>query len=136
MCSSFSFHRSCQELLQGRLPTGSQHPLGIHLLQCWVLPGLEVDLCSPRDLPGLPHHGLQGNSSAWCISCLPFLTALSAAELLLSYIVTPLCDCCYAAFPPFLKYITPEVPPPFLRISTSPASIACMRQGWSFSSFS
>ncbi|KAK4820738.1 hypothetical protein QYF61_004419 [Mycteria americana] len=87
-------HKSCQQtcssvgsslhgatgparsLLQHGLPTGSQPPSGIHLLQHGVLHGMQVDICSTMDLHGLqgdslPHHGLhqglQGNlcSGAW-----------------------------------------------------------------------
>ena len=58
---------------------GSWSPLGIHLLWRGVLDGLQVEICSTVDLPGLqrdrlPHHGLphglQGNlcSSAWSMS--------------------------------------------------------------------
>lgn len=73
-------HRSCQQarysrssslhgptgaamsLLQRGLPTGSQHPLNIHLLWCGALHGLQVDLFpfgTPQPAGGqLPHHGL------------------------------------------------------------------------------
>ena len=52
-----------RSLLQHGLPTGSQHPSGIHLLRRGVLHGLQVDICSTVDLHGLqgdslPHHGL------------------------------------------------------------------------------
>lgn len=73
--------------------------------------------CLAHLLPALPH----------CPQC--------CRAVALIYI-TPLCDCCYAGFLPFPKYVIPEVLPPFLRISTSSAGIVCMRQEWSFSSFS
>ncbi|KAK4831466.1 hypothetical protein QYF61_017714 [Mycteria americana] len=52
-----------RSLLQHGLPMGSQPPSGIHLLQCGVLHGLQVDICSTIYLHGLqgdslPHHGL------------------------------------------------------------------------------
>ncbi|XP_049649798.1 uncharacterized protein LOC126035330 isoform X1 [Accipiter gentilis] len=68
-----SLHRStgpARNLLQRRVPTGSQLPSGTHLLRRGVLHGLQVDICSTVDLPGLqreslPHQGLhlrlQGN---------------------------------------------------------------------------
>ena len=51
-----------ENLLQRGVPTGSQPPSGIHLLQHGVLHGLQVDICSTVDL-----HGLQGDSllSPW-----------------------------------------------------------------------
>uniref|UniRef100_A0A663FDX8 Endosomal transmembrane epsin interactor 1 n=1 Tax=Aquila chrysaetos chrysaetos TaxID=223781 RepID=A0A663FDX8_AQUCH len=51
-----SLHRStgpARSLLQCRLPTGSQPPSGIHLLQHGVFHGLQVDICSTVDLCGL-----------------------------------------------------------------------------------
>lgn len=39
-----------RSLLQHRLPTGSQLPLGIDLLQCGMVQGLQVDLCPITDL--------------------------------------------------------------------------------------
>lgn len=125
--------RSCSraDFLQGHsiLWASTCSSVGSSLSWRWISapPGTSLG-CLTMGCRGIPVPG----ASPACPSSLPSVTA----ELLPSYIVTPLCDCCYAAFPPFLKYITPEVPPPFLRISTSPASIACMRQGWSFSSFS
>ena len=102
-CSSVgsSLQRStdpARSLLQHGLPTGSQPPLGTHLLWCGVLPGLQVEICSTVDLPGLqgdslPHqglpHGLQGNlcSGAWSISSPSFFTDLGvcrAVSLMLS----------------------------------------------------
>ncbi|XP_049649848.1 uncharacterized protein LOC126035355 [Accipiter gentilis] len=90
-----SLHRSAgpaRNLLQRGVPTGSQPPLGTHLLRRGVLHGLQVDICSTVDLPGLqgdslPHHGLhhrlQGNlrSSAWSISSPSFFTDLGVRRL-------------------------------------------------------
>jgi len=41
-----------RSLLQHRLPTGSQPPSGIHLLQHGILPGLQVEICSTTDCRG------------------------------------------------------------------------------------
>ncbi|KAK4818194.1 hypothetical protein QYF61_008578 [Mycteria americana] len=80
-------HRSCKEPAPVQGPTGSQPPLGIHLLWHGVLHGLQVDICSTMDLHGLQrdslshhglHHGLQGNlcSGAWSTSSPSFFTGL------------------------------------------------------------
>ena len=98
-CSSLgsSLHRAtapARSLLQCGLPTGSQPPPGIPLLQRGVLPRLQVEICSPVDLPGLqghslPHHGLphglQGNlcSSAWSIFSPPSALTWGSAGLFL-----------------------------------------------------
>ncbi|XP_049649849.1 uncharacterized protein LOC126035356 [Accipiter gentilis] len=85
-----SLHRSAgpaRSLLQRGVPTGSQPPSGTHLLRRGVLHGLQVEICSTVDLPGLQgdslphqglHHGLQGNlrSGAWSISSPSFFTDL------------------------------------------------------------
>ena len=89
-----SLHRSAgpaRSLLQHRLPTGSQPPSGTHLLRRGVLHGLQVDICSTMDLPGLQgdnlphhglHHGLQGNlcSGAWSTSSPSFFTDLGVCR--------------------------------------------------------
>ena len=43
----------CDSVLQHGLPMGSQPPSGIPLLQCGVLHGLQVEICSTRDFHGL-----------------------------------------------------------------------------------
>jgi len=61
-----AIHRStgpARSLLQRGLSTGSQPPLGIHLLQYGFFHRVQVDICSTVDLYGLqgdnlPHHGL------------------------------------------------------------------------------
>ncbi|XP_074905859.1 uncharacterized protein LOC142041118 isoform X1 [Buteo buteo] len=81
-----------RNLLQRGVPTGSQPPSGTHLLRRGVLHGLQVEICSTVDLPGLqgdslPHqglpHGLQGNlrSGAWSISSPSFFTDLGVRRL-------------------------------------------------------
>jgi len=59
----FSLYRATRpvkSLLQRWLSTGSQLALGFPLLQRWVLPELQVGICSIVDLHGLLHR-LQGN---------------------------------------------------------------------------
>ncbi|KAM9599800.1 uncharacterized protein ACIBXB_003644 [Morphnus guianensis] len=96
-CSSVgsSLHASAgpaRSLLQRGVPTGSQPPLGTHLLRRGDLPGLQVEICSTVDLHGLqgdslPHrglpHGLQGNlcSGAWSISSPSFFTDLGVCRV-------------------------------------------------------
>jgi len=73
----------------------------MHLLQCGVLHGLQVDICSTMDLQGLQgdslphhglHHGLQGNfcSSTWSTSLLSFFTDLGVHRVVpLTYCHSP-----------------------------------------------
>jgi len=79
-------------LLQCRLPKGSQAALGIHLLWHEVVHGLQVDICSAVDVHGLwgdslPHHGLlhrlQGNlcSGSWSMFSPSFFTDLGVCRL-------------------------------------------------------
>jgi len=78
-CSSVasSLHRSTGpgiNLLQCRLSTGSQPPLGIHLLWHEVLHRLQVDMCFTMDLhrlqwDNLPHHGLHHRLQGKLCSC-------------------------------------------------------------------
>jgi len=82
-----------RNLLQCGLPTRSQPPSGIHLPQCGVLHGLQVDSCSTMDLSGLQghslphqglHHGLQGKSlctSIWSTSSPFFFTDLGVCRV-------------------------------------------------------
>jgi len=53
-----------RSLLQCGLPTGSWPPLGIHLLQRGVFPGLWVGICSPVEL-----HGLEGTACLTMVGC-------------------------------------------------------------------
>ena len=105
-CSSVdsSLHGSTgqgRSLRQHGFSTGSQPPLGIHLLQRGVLPWLQVDICSTVNLHGLQgdnlsHHGLlhrlQRNlcSGAWSNFSPPCSLNLVSAELFLSHILTSL----------------------------------------------
>jgi len=101
--------RPARSLLQHGLPTGSQPPSGIPLLQLGVPPGLQVDICSTMDHLGLqghslPHHSLlhklQGNlcSGALSTSSPPSSLAFVSAELFLSHVLTPLSRCSVSAF--------------------------------------
>lgn len=126
-CSSlgFSLRRRAgpvKSLLQCRLSIGSQPPLGVHLLQCGVLLGLQVDICSTVDLPGLQrgsllnhglHHRLQGKllSTAWSTSS-SFLTATGGCGLFLSHTLTPLFShsCSVGFSPPFLNIFSQTLP--------------------------
>ena len=90
-----SLHMStgaARSLLQCGLSMGLQPLLGIHLLRCGVLHGLQVDICSTMDLHGLqghnlPHHGiyhgLQGKLcfGAWSISSPSFFTDLGVCRV-------------------------------------------------------
>ena len=121
-CSSVdsSLHRStgpARNLLQRGLPTGSQPPLGIHLLWRGVLHGLQVDICSTVDLPGLqgdslPYHGLLGNlcPSTWSTFSPPSSLTLGSAGLFLLHVLTPLSGCSFCApatfFSPFLNLLS------------------------------
>ncbi|KAK4818263.1 hypothetical protein QYF61_009968 [Mycteria americana] len=133
--------RPVRSLLQHRLPTGSQPPSGIHLLQHGVLHGLQVDICSTVDLHGLqgdslPHHGLhhrlQGNlcSSAWSTSCPSFFTALGVCRVVsLTYSHSSLWLQLRSKFFPLLKYVIPEV----LSISLMGSALAseqCCEYSW------
>ncbi|KAK4826053.1 hypothetical protein QYF61_004168 [Mycteria americana] len=105
---------------------GSQPPLGIHLLWCGVLHGLQVEICSTVNLHGLQgdslphhglHHGLQGNfcSGAWSTSSPPSSLCLQSCfshifSFLPLAVVTQLP-------PPLLKYVILEVLPPSLMCS-------------------
>ena len=93
-----------RSLLQHGLFTGSQPALGNHLLQCGVLHGLQVEICSTVDHHGLQwnalpphglHHRLQGNlcPGAWSTSCPSFCTDLGVFRVLtpISYWKMPLC---------------------------------------------
>jgi len=120
LCGSTGPGRS---LLQHRFSVVSQPPSGIHLLQCWVLHGLQVDLCSTVDLQGLQghslsHHGLlhgpQGNlcSGAWSTSSPSFFTNLGVCRVIsLMYSHSSLL---LQFFFPFLKYIITDMLPPSL----------------------
>ena len=126
-CSSvgYSLHGAtgpARSLLQRGLPTGSQPPSGIPLLRRGVIPRLQVEICSPVDLPGLQgdslphrglhHHGLQGNlrSGAWSTSCPPSALTWGSAGLGLSHVLTPFTTAAQV-FLPFLKYVSTEVLP-------------------------
>jgi len=88
---------SCQESAPCRVSMGSQPTLGIHLLWCGVLHGLQVEICATMDRHGLqghslPHHGLhhrlQGKlcSRAWSTSSPSFCTDLGVCRaVLVSY---------------------------------------------------
>ena len=112
-----------RSLLQCGLPTGSQPPSGIHLLQRGVLHGLQVDICSTVDLHGLqgdslPHHGLphglQGNlcSSTWSTSSPSFFPDLGVCRVFpLAYSHSSLPGAVAQCFLPFLKYVVTEALP-------------------------
>jgi len=150
-------HRSAgpaMSLLQQGLPTGSQPPLDIHLLQCGVLHGLQMDICSTVDLCGLqrnslPHHGLlhglQGKdvcSSIWSTSSPSCFTDLGAYRVvsLTSSHSSFLTDVSPQVFP-LLKYVIPEVLPLSLTglvLASSgpiiePAGSGSVRHGGNFS---
>jgi len=148
-CSSmgFSFHGStgpARSLLQHGPPMGSQPPLGIHLLRCGVLHGLQVD--------SLPHygllHGLQGSlcSSAWNASSPYFFTDLGVCRVVsLTYSLSYCSYCCTGlGFFPLLKCVIPETLPPSLTglvlasagSVLEPAGIASVGHGEASSSFS
>jgi len=105
------------------LPTGSQPPLGIHLLWRGVFHGLQVEICSTVDLHGLQghslthhglHHGLQGKlcSGAWTTSSpalFPDLGVCRVVSLTLSHSSLPL-----QVFVPLRKSVIPEALPPSL----------------------
>ena len=139
-------------LLQRGVPMGSQHPSGTHLLQCGVN-GLQVEICSPVELPGLqgdslPHqglpHGLQGNlcSCVWSISSPPSALTWGAAGLGLLHVLTPVSGCsfCYAGFFSLLNSVLPEALLLSLmglalassRSISDPAGIGSVRHGGSF----
>jgi len=106
MCSSL--HGSTgrtKSLLKCRLPMGSQPPLGIHLLWCSVLHGLQVDI----SVPLWTSKGCRGTTCLTMvffmgcrrISALvpgapsppPYSLTLVSAELFLSHSLTPLSHC-------------------------------------------
>jgi len=140
-----------RRLLQRGLPMGSQTPLGIHLLQCGVLHGLQVDICSTVDLHGLqgdslPHHGLlhrlQGNlcSGTWSTSSTSFFTGVCRV-VSLSYSHSSLCLLlCSRLYFPLLNCVIPEPLPPLLMglalasggSVLEPACTGCIRHGGSF----
>jgi len=106
LCGSTGPARS---LLQHGLPMGSQLPLVIHLLWCWALYGLQVEICSTINLHGLQGdsllchgllHGLQGNlcSGAWSTSSPSFLTDLGVYRVVyLTSSHLTLCCCCLSS---------------------------------------
>ncbi|KAM9639019.1 uncharacterized protein ACIBXB_013710 [Morphnus guianensis] len=117
-----------RSLLQRGLPTGSQPPSGIPLLRCGVLHGLQVDICSTMDLPGLQgdslphhglhHHGLQGNlcSGIWSTSSSSssFFTDLGVCRvvsLTCSHFSLRLAFLCVLELFFLLKYVIPEALP-------------------------
>jgi len=112
-----------RSLLQHGLPTGSLASLGIHLLQCGVLHGLQADICSTVDLYGLqghslPHHGLlhrlQGYlcSGIWSTSSLSFFTDLGVCRATsLTFFSTLSLAVAAQHFLPVLGYIITEVLP-------------------------
>jgi len=128
------FTSPTRSLLQCGLPTRSQPPSGIHLLQGQVLHRLRVDICSTVDLHRLQvdslshrglHHGLQENlcSGAWSTYspssftnhgiCRVVSLTYSHSSLLLQLLL--------CRFFPLLQYVIPEALPPSL-IGTALAS--------------
>lgn len=92
-------------LLAHRRLTGSQPPLGIHLLQCGVFHRLQVDLCSTVSLPGYRETGcltIVFPVGCWGVfaaapkapSPLPSSLNLLSAALFLPHILTPFSVCC------------------------------------------
>ena len=147
-------YRSCLEPGPAWASHGVTASFGNPLLRCGVLPGLQVEICSTVDLPGLqgdslPHrglpHGLQGNlcSSAWSTSSPSFCTDLgvcrvvsltcSHSSLWLQFLLS-------SNFFPLLKYVLPEALPPLLmgsdlasgRSVLEPAGIGSVRHRRSF----
>lgn len=97
--------------LQDGLPTGSQSPVGIHLLQ-----ELQVELCSSMDLHGMEEGSLASPWSApWAAGeyLLQYLLSLLLCWLqnCLSYTPSSFWLQSQRAFLPLLKYVIPGVPP-------------------------
>jgi len=126
-CSSVgsSLHGSSRILLEHRLPTGSQPPSGIHLLQ----PGVPSTGYRWRSAPPWTSMGCRGTACptmVFIVSCKgkvsapvsrappppPSSLTLVSAELFLSYRLTPLSRLVYrCSFFPLLKYVIPEALP-------------------------
>jgi len=137
------------------LPTGSQLPSGIHLLQCEV-PSTGYRWISAPSWTSMVCRGTNCLTMVFIMSCRGKLSALVSrapppppssltlvsAELLLSHSLTPLSLLLFhCSFSPLLKYVTTEVLPPSLiglALASGgpilePAGTGFIRHGRSFS---
>lgn len=128
-----------RSLSQDRLHVGPQPPPGIHMLQCGLFQGLQVDVSPPWMSMGCrataaSHHRLQGSLSSG--SSFPPSFASVPAKLFLSHILTPLFSVCnfLPFFFFFLKYVTLEALP-LLRMGLASASSRLVLEPAAFGSF-